>query len=210
MARPLPPPQRDEVPESDHADYDVVRERQANLWADAPRNSDVYFGALLNSPTMAATIAKLGRFMREGQVRGTYSDGDREWVDMVISIDFDYRAIMALHIPDALACGVRLEAIESLWEHRDGNLTDDERFLAAYIRGVIHGRLTDEQFDAMVKRSGKRAATEYTGFICFLLMTFRLWMALGVPDPAAREIDDLLRSYRDGTGPQVRAQARIG
>jgi hypothetical protein len=210
MARPLPPPQRDEVPDSDRADYDAVRERQASLWADAPRNSDVYFGALLNSPTMAATVARLGRFMREGQLRETYSDGDREWVDMVISIDFDYRAIMALHIPDALACGVRLEAIEALWERREHDLTADERLLAGYIRGVIHGRLTDAQFGAMVQRSGKRTATEYTAFICFLMMTFRLWMALGVPDPTTREIDDILRSYRDGTGAHVQAQARIG
>jgi hypothetical protein len=210
MARPLPPPERDEVAAADLADYDIVRARQASLWAEAPRNSDVYFGALLNSPTMAATIAKLGRFMREGQVRGTYSDADREWVDMVISIDFDYRAILALHIPDALACGVRLEAIEALWERRERDLSDDETFLAGYIRGVIHGRLNDEQFDAMVARSGNRTATEYTAFICFLMMTFRLWMALGVPDPTTREIDDILRSYREGTGPQVAAAARIG
>jgi hypothetical protein len=210
MVRPLAPPQRDEVAAADLADYDVVRARQASLWAEAPRNSDVYFGALLNSPTMAATIARLGRFMREGQVRGTYSDGDREWVDMVISIDFDYRAILALHIPDALACGVRLEAIEALWERRERDLTDDETFLAAYIRGVIHGRLTDEQFEAMVARSDRRTATEYTAFICFLMMTFRLWMALGIPDPTTREIDDILQSYRDGSGPQVAAAARIG
>jgi hypothetical protein len=210
MARPLPPPGRDEVPEADRADYDTVRARQASLWADAPRNSDLYFGALLNSPAMAATLAGLGRFMREGQVRGTYSDADREWVDMVLSVEFDYRAILALHIPDALACGVRLEAIEALWERREGDLNDDERFLAAYIRAVVNGRLTDEQFEAMVQRSGKRAATEYTGFIAFLMMTFRLWMALGVPDPNTREIDEILRSYREGTGPEVLAQARIG
>lgn len=210
MPRPLPPPTRDQVAADARPDYDAVRTRQAGLWAEAPRNSDVYFGALLNGPRMAATIARLGRFMREGQVRGTYSDADREWVDMVISIEFDYRAIMALHLPDAIACGVRREAIEALWEGREEALTADERFLADFIRGVVHGRMTDAQFDAMVTRSGTETTIEYLAFIAFLMMTFRMWMALGVPDASTAEIDAILRSYREGTGPVVAAEARIG
>lgn len=210
MSRPLPPPERTDLPQREHADYDFVRERQANLWADAPRNSDVYFGALLNTPPIAGALARLGRVMREGQVRGAYSDADRELVDMVLSVDFDHRAILALHIPDAIAVGVRLEAIEAIWERRESDLIADEQLLAAHIRGVSTGTLTDEQFDAMVERLGKRGAVEYTAFIAFLVMTIRLWQGLGVPDPPAEEIDNLLRSYREGTSPAVAPEARIG
>jgi hypothetical protein len=210
MPRPLKPPPRENVPEGDLADYDLVVSRQRRLWEDAPRNSDVYFGALLNSPTIAAALATLGRVMREGQVRGTYSDADRELVDMVLSVDFEYRAILALHIPDAIAVGVRLEAIEALWHRREADLTDDERFLVAYIRGVATGAVEDRQFDALSERMGERGAVEYTAFIAFLIMTFRLWQALGVPDPSAAEIDELLDSYRAGAAPAVNPQARIG
>jgi hypothetical protein len=90
MQRPPNPPHRNELAESDRADFDLVVARQQRLWDAAPRNSDVYFGALLNSPAVAAAFATLGRIMREGQVRGTYSDADRELVDMVLSVDFGY------------------------------------------------------------------------------------------------------------------------
>jgi alkylhydroperoxidase family enzyme len=210
MPRPLKPPPRENVPEGDRADYDLVVSRQRRLWEDAPRNSDAYFGALLNSPTIAAALATLGRVMREGQVRGTYSDADRELVDMVLSVDFEYRAILALHIPDAIAVGVRLEAIEALWHRREGDLTDDERFLVAYIRGVATGAVEDRQFDALTERMGERGAVEYSAFIAFLIMTFRLWQALGVPDPSAAEIDGMLDSYRSGAAPAINPQARIG
>lgn len=210
MPRPLKPPTRKEIDEPELADYDLVVARQKRLWADAPLNSDVYFGALLTSPTVAAGLATLGRVMREGQVRGTYSDADRELVDMVLSIDFDYRAILALHIPDAVAVGVRLEAIEALWQRREAGLTSDERFLVAYIRAVAAGTVDDERFDALIERMGKRGAVEYSAFIAFLIMTMRLWQALGVPDPTTAEIDDMLAGYRTGTAPVQNPAARIG
>jgi alkylhydroperoxidase family enzyme len=210
MPRPLQPPPREAIAESDLADYDLVVSRQKRLWEDAPRNSDVYFGALLNSPAIAAALATLGRVMREGQVRGTYSDADRELVDMVLSVDFDYRAILALHVPDAIAVGVRLEAIEALWHGREEDLNEEERFLVAYIRSVATGTVDDRQFDALTARMGERGAVEYSAFIAFLVMTFRLWQALGVPEPSPAEIDELLDSYRAGTGPAIDARARIG
>jgi hypothetical protein len=211
MTRRLPArPDRDEIDPLDLADYDEVVARQAKLWEGAPSDSNAYFGALLNAPPVAAGIAVMGRLMRSGQARGTYSDADREFVDMVMSVDFDYRAIMALHIPDAIAVGVRLEAIEALWDGREDDLTPREQLLAAHVRAVVAGRVDDERFERLVAELGQRTAIEYTAFITFLLMTMRLWQALGVPDPPRAEIDELLASYRAGTGPVLDPGARIG
>jgi hypothetical protein len=210
MRRPPPPPQRSDIPDDELDQFDLVVARQQNLWKNAPRNSDAYFGALLNSPTLGAAFATLGRTMREGQVRGTYSDAERELVDMVLSVDFGYRAILALHIPDAIAVGVRLEAIEALWQGREEDLDSEERFRVGYIRAVADGTVDDERFTALADRMGLRGAVEYSAFIAFLIMTMSLWQALGVPDPPPAEIDELLNSYRDGTAPEIDPAARIG
>ena len=210
MGRLPPPPERGEISEAELAEFDAVVSRQANLWRNAPSNSDQYFGALLNSPTVAASLASLGRVMRMGGVRGTYSDADRELVDMVLSVDFGYRAILALHIPDAIAVGVRLEAIEAIWHGQEDRLTADEAFLAAYIRAVAGGTVDDGQYAALTQRLGRRGAVEYTAFIAFLIATMRLWQALGVGEPTVEEIDELLRSYRDGSAAALDPAARIG
>jgi alkylhydroperoxidase family enzyme len=185
-------------------------ERQRRLWAGAHHNKDPYLGALLKTPPLAATIATLGQRMRSGQLRGTYSDADREFVDVVMSVDFGYNAILALHIPDALAVGVRIEAVDALRAGRDDLLDDRERALAAYIRQVVSGTVTDGSYADMIARLGERGALEYTVFIAFLVMTMRLWQALGVPEPTDEEVDELLRGFRSGEHPMADPAARIG
>jgi hypothetical protein len=209
-ARPLPAPPREDVAATERDLYDQVTGRQANLWRDAPSNSDLYFGALLNSPALASTQAELGRFMRLGEVRGTYSDADREFVDMVLGVEFGYTTILLLHVPDAIAVGVRLEAIEAVWGEREDELTPEERQLADYIRAVARGTVDDAAFAAIVDRLGRRTAVEYTGFITFLISTFRLWQALGIPTAPAAEVEEMLAAYRAGAGPAVDPVARRG
>jgi hypothetical protein len=109
---------------------------------------------------------------------------------------------MGGHLPDALARGVRLEAIIALREGREEDLTDDERFLAEYIRQVTQGRLTDDSYARMVDRIGTRGAVEYTIFIMFLTLTMRLIEATTARvGPTDDEIMQELREYRDGTRP---------
>jgi len=210
MSRLPSQPTREQVPESEREAFDAVVERQRSLWQGAPRNSDLYFGALLNSPAMAGTLANLGKFMREGGVRGTYSDADRELVDVVYSVDFGYNAILALHMPDVVAVGVRIEAVEALWHRREEELNDDEALLVAFVRAVVAGQVDDGLFARIVAHMGVRGAVEYAAFATFLLSTFRLWQALGVPEPSDAEIDELIASYRRGDGPAVAAGDRIG
>jgi hypothetical protein len=105
---------------------------------------------------------------------------------------------------------VRLEAIEALWHGHEEDLTDDERFLTAYIRAVASGTVDDAMFSRLADRGDVRTAVEYSAFIAFLVMTMRLWQALGVPDPSREEIDDLLAAYRAGSGPELDPAARIG
>jgi hypothetical protein len=206
----IPSGERSALTGDELEDFDRVVSRQAKLWAGAHTSSNEYFGALLNSPPLAAALVDLGRKAREGEKRGYYSDAERELVDMVFSVDFGYNAILYLHIPDAIACGVRLEAIDALRAGREDELDTAERQIVDYARAVVNGQVTDARFAALSERLGSRGALEFTVFCGFLMMTFRLWMALGVTDPPDAEVDALLQTYRDGTGLTVDPAARIG
>jgi hypothetical protein len=206
----IPAPSREAIGPDELADYDGVMARQARLWAGAHTSSNEYFGALLNSPPLAAGLVELGRKAREGQLRGSYSDAERELVDVVFSVDFGFNAILYLHIPDAIACGVRVEAIDALRSGDESALDASEAQIAEYCRAVASGTVTDELFARLADRLGPRGALEFTVFCGFLLMTFRLWMALGVTDPSDEDVEALLQGYRDGSAERVDPSARIG
>jgi alkylhydroperoxidase family enzyme len=158
-----------------------------------------YFGALLNAPTFAAALGRLGTLVRTaGDREGTYSHLDRELVDQVLAPYLGTNVVMKTHVPDALAVGVRLEAIDALRAGRDEDLTDDERLLARYIRQVVDGSVDDATFDAIEARLGTRGLVEYTIFVALLQLIMRLYQAFGLPDPSDEEIDELIRQFREG------------
>jgi hypothetical protein len=210
MTRLPPTPSRDEIDESERGEYDRVVARQAKLWAGAHTDSNDYFGALLNSPIIAGGIVDMGRLVREGEVRGSYTNKQREIVDMAFAVDFGYDTILKLHLPDALSVGVRVEAVDALRAHRDELLDDEERLIVTYARQVVNGTVTDETFGAIEELLGRRGAVDFTVFIGFMLCTFRCWQALGVPDTPREEIDAMLQGYRDGTTELFDPAARIG
>jgi hypothetical protein len=80
----------------------------------------------------------------------------------------------------------------------------------AYARQFVAGAITDDSYAALVTRLGDRGAVEFTGLIGFLLMTIRLWQALGVPEPTSDEIRRLLDDIEAGTHPLPDPGARIG
>ncbi len=154
---------------------------------------------------MAAALNNLGAVVRQGSLRGSYTDAERELADVVLSVDFDYRGVLPIHLPDAIAVGVRPDAIDAIREGREGDLADDERQLVDYIRQVSRGQVTDESFGAMVERFGLSGAVDYTAFVAFLICTMRLWSALGVRDPSnhgdRRAARGPARGPRQGPGP---------
>jgi 4-carboxymuconolactone decarboxylase len=203
------PPGRADVPAEEHEDYDRVVERTDRVHG-AGGIAATYFGALLRSPPLAATLVRLGTLVRQGGLRGSYTDAERELVDIVLGVDLRSNAILAVHVPDAIAVGVRPEAIEALLDGRDGDLTADERQLVDYARAVDAGTVDDATYEAIRRRFGERGAVELTVLIGFLVMTIRLWNALGVPEPDDGEIRDLLAGIRAGAIAPPDPAARIG
>jgi hypothetical protein len=201
---PRPPQQPGKTAFTDQADLDAYEALIARYRPDPSVPWDQveitpYFGALLNAPTFAAALGRLGTLVRTAGDRDeTYSHRDREFVDQVLSPHLGTNCVMLTHVPDALAVGVPLESIEALRAGRDEDLDDDERLLATYIRQVVDGTVTDETWDAMEARLGVRGLVEYTIFVAFLQLIMRLYQAFGLEDPPNDEIDELIREFRDG------------
>jgi hypothetical protein len=164
----------------------------------------------MNAPPLAAGLVRLGILVRQGQLRGSYTDAERELVDIVLGTDWGYNGIFTVHVPDALAVGVRPEAIRAIREGREEDLTPDERQIAEYARAVVAGAVTDEQYAAMCQRMSPRGALEFTIFIGFLAMTIRLWQAVGVRNPTDEEIDGLVADLLEGRVDIPDPAARIG
>lgn len=201
MTRLLPLPDRDGIPADELEDYDRWLQRAANARADRPAEGlPPYFSALLNSPPLAAGLMAMGRIVRQrGLQEGTYTHAQREFVDQVLSADWKTNVVQLTHVPDGLAVGVRLEAIDALRSGREDDLDEEERLLADHIRRVVDGTVTDESYARLEAHMGRRGALEYTIFIGFLMMTIRLNQALGVPDPPDEEVDRIVDEFRSGT-----------
>jgi hypothetical protein len=219
MPRPLEQPQRSEIAPDELAAYDAVAERFRRARVDRPaevrfeHDAGPYFGALLNAPPMASALADLGGMMRTaGERPNTYSHADREFVDQVMSADWHTGVVQRTHVPDGLAAGVRLEAIEALRSGEEEQLTEDEQFLARCIRAVYNGEVTDELYDRIEQRLGRRGAAEYTIFVAFLQLTIRLHQAFGVPELSDQEIDSMLAEFKAGTPelPDIRIRLQRG
>lgn len=203
------PPSKAGFDADEQLDYDRVVERTVRVHG-VQGGAKQYFDALLNSPPLGAALVQLGTQVRQGQRRGTYSDAERELMDIVLAADLDSNSILPIHIPDALAVGVRPEAVEALLHDREDELTNEEAALVEYARQVVGGTVTDESYAAIERRFGRRGAVEFTVLIGFLLMTIRLWQALGVSEPTDGEIDNLLTEIRSGAVELPDPDARIG
>jgi hypothetical protein len=209
MSRLEPRPDRTSIPEDERGDFDAVMERTERVHG-LDGVAAKYFGALLASPPLAAVVAQYGTRVRQGQLRGMYTDAERELMDLALAHELRGSAILPIHIPDAVAVGVRPAAVEAVLGGDDGALTDDERHLVEYARSFARGEVGDEQYARIRDRFGARGAVEFTVLLGFLTMTIRLWQALGVPEPTPVELEALLQSLRAGTLELPDAGARIG
>jgi hypothetical protein len=211
MPRPVPQPRRADLDEEGRAAYDASVARHV---PDAEPGSEhdvgAYHGALLHSPAFSRLLELGGQTVRtRGLDPTSYSHTDREFVDQVLSADLKTNCINGLHIPDGVAAGVRLEAIKALRYGHEADLTDDEAFLAAFIRATVGGRMTDDLWDRMVERSGLKATIEYALFTNFLFMTMRNIQVLTAHEPPDEEIDQLIADLESGAHELPDFTARI-
>jgi hypothetical protein len=216
MSRPLPPPLPEELGTADRDAFN----RALGYWVPVSNASDnaapdvsslnPWSRTLLHSPPFALHRAQLSSLVRTaGERQGTYSHADREMVDMVLAPYLKTNVVQKTHIPDAIAVGVRPEAIEALYEGRDDDLTADERLLTTYIRQVVDGKVDDETFDAITARLGTRGVVEYTYFITVLWMTMRQFQAFGCDDPTDDEMLSLVSEIKEGVREAGDWRARI-
>jgi hypothetical protein len=135
-----------------------------------------YFGVLLNAPLIADHLSELGVYYRtRGEVSGSYSHADREWTDIVLGEHLGFN--MWGHILDGVAVGVRPEAVYAVLEHRESDLSDDERLLAQYIRRLADGALEAADWAYVQKKYGTRGAVEFSAWVAHLITTIRLIQA---------------------------------
>jgi hypothetical protein len=220
---PMPP--RDEVREDELPAYDrVIAQQQAYNYVPFvktflhPEVRDAfpgdrlqpYFAAMLNSPLISAGMSNLGVVYR---TRGEFDDGmehrDREWVDMVLCDEVECFWVLYVHAPDAVAVGVRPEAILAMVEGRHDDLTAEEREKDEFIRAVIRGTMTEQRYTSLEGQLGVRATVELTCFTGHLLKTMRLMQAFGVPDTTREHLIEWLQAIVDGKVEIPDARARV-
>lgn len=224
MSWPPPMPSRDDLREDEVAAYDSVVDRQTKygyvefvkrfLHEDVLRSFpgegiQPYFGAMLNSPLVAAGMSDLGAVYRtRGEYEGGMTHADREWVDMVICDELVCNWVLYVHAPDAVASGVRADAILAVVQGREQDLTEEEKLKADFIRSVVRGTVKPAQYEAVEALLGRRGAVEVTAFTGHLLKTMRLMQAWGVPDIQHDQLEEFVQAIVDGkielpAGPRV-------
>lgn len=209
MSRPPIKPKRGAVREDELAEFDWLVstikplppyfERLVSRFPSLTMNG--YWEAQAVSPPIATQLRRMGQtIMRIGNREGTWSSTDHEFVDLVLTFELGTFGLMPNHALQAVAEGVRVEAIEALRHGREEDLTADEAFLLTFIRAVIAGQLTDVLWSRMEHRLGSpRGVYEYVYLILHLWLSMRMHQALGNSEISQSDFDDVLRDLREGT-----------
>ena len=188
-------PARADVGEDERDGYDAVSARIAQRGDTEP---SPYISALLTTPVIGTALNDVGRAIRLAPARSeTYSYGDFELVVHVLGIDAGF--IEHHHVLDALAQGVRPEALEALLRGRDDALTQDERWIVDFARRVVDRTMTDEAWEAVRAIRGQRATVELSLIAGFVWSTMCWQRAWGVSGASDDEVEAMLAAHRAGT-----------
>jgi hypothetical protein len=220
---PLPP--LEAIPEAEREAYrKVVAQQTAYNYAEFVRKFphqsvlrgmpgaaiQPYFAALLNSPLVAAGMSDLGVVYRtRGEVPGGMTHADREWIDMVVCHDLPWNWVLYAHALDAVAVGVRAQAISDLVNGREDRLAPGEKLRADFIRAVIRGSMTTELYRSLEAQTSVRACVEIAAFSAHLLKTLRLMQAFGIPDMPKEELLEFIAMILDGRVAPPDARERV-
>ena len=168
-----------------------------------------YFGVLLNAPLVADHLSELGVYYRSrGELPDSFAHKDREWVDVVLGEYLGFN--MWGHILDGIAVGVRPEAVFAVLEHRESDLTEDERMLAQYIRRLADGALEASDWDYVQHKFGTRGAVEFSAWIAHLITTIRLIQAFMSNHSDSNEaLVERLRNFLANGEPLPDPKARV-
>jgi hypothetical protein len=192
MARPPIAPPRESFSGDDLVAYDRALERFPG--------TDYLGNPMMVSPWVGSFISAGGVMFRRSELRAAIPHKWREFTDLVLSenIEPHWNGAFHVHVADAVAHGIRPEAILAVREHRWDDLQADERQLVEYVRQMLTGTVTESAFEGICARFGERGAVEYTCFIGFLMFHRRLGQALGNAEPSDAELDALIESFVSG------------
>jgi hypothetical protein len=223
MARPPRIPTRDEVPEDERDSYDAIVAASA-IPLEVTRNGEKvfdwdhgrlfmeYYGRMLVSPAAARAIRLVGGAARKreyARAEGTFSPADHELIDLVLSFDAGYWALLRIHTPSAVIAGVTVDTIEALRDGREGDLDGDTRFVVQFIREVAAGAVTDESWDRMERRLGtERGVVDFSILICILQLHMRMHQILKVAPVPPEEYSAMLAELRKGPVTRSRGEAQ--
>lgn len=173
-------------------------------------NAGSYFGALLNSPRFCLNRTDISSLIRTAaEYPNTFSHAQRELVDFVLATHFNVNHAMDIHVGDALAAGMRVEAIEALRSGDDSALNEEELLLTTYIRQVVTFSVTDDVFKKVEDLIGTKGIVEYTCLITFLALGMMQMDAFGCPTPTDEEVDQMVEDYKSGKRELPDFRARI-
>jgi hypothetical protein len=158
---------------------------------------------LLASPPCAVALFDAGSavFKQYGKPN-TWTPYLHEWADFLISADSDNFVMQELHTPNAVAAGLRVDAIQAVCDGREQELTADESEIVEFIRNVVQGTMTNASWESMQKRIGsERGIVEYVWFILVLVLHIRLFQVFDAPGMSKEEHYELLDKIREGSHP---------
>jgi hypothetical protein len=167
------------------------------------------------SPMVEAAFRLLTAAVVKPQARGIISRKAHEWTDLVVAFALsadDAWLILGLHLPLAIAAGIRVSEIEALRGERLEELVSEDRQQVEFVRAVLSGTVTDELWKRQVTLLGStRAVVEQVSLTLLCVCRLRMAQALGADGISNDDLDDLLSGYRDGrhTVPDMVAYERF-
>jgi hypothetical protein len=214
------PAARDQVPEDEQDAFDAALARVAKygeenpvavarLRVDGRPYAQGYFEAWTHAPLIAESLsAFVNAVVAKEGLPGHLRGADQELTYFVIGFDSGYCPHHAGHTPNALAIGVRPEALEALADGHEERLDSAERAQVEFIRAVRDGAMTDRIWSGMVDRLGsERGAIEFAAMVVGVVAIHRLMFSFGVPATSEAEWRQLMKDYADGTrNPAAEAQ----
>jgi hypothetical protein len=198
---------REELPADEWPQYDrllelVRRGRESSLprTADGTAYGVPLWEAATNSPRVFGALFFQLYAALDEQLGQTYRLDDRELANIVLGTDAGYWVFHAGHTANALAAGVRRNALTALAEQRDDLLSKDEMLVVSFVRAVRDLRMTDELWQAMVDRLGSlRGAIDFAVLITYLRTLQSLMSCFDIFPLSGASWYQLMAQYENGS-----------